>query len=112
MGKELLAFIQFDVIYTRQGISNQWTRRIERKADPIKIGTKEIPFFTVHWEKETIEDEKRVFCMVNVKCNPLVNDPNTIMLPEGWQPYEEEALKLTDKEFKKRHLEAEFTPYP
>jgi len=29
-----LDFIQYDVTYSRQGDSNKWTRKIERKANP------------------------------------------------------------------------------
>jgi len=108
MEKELLEFIQFDVIYIRQGVSNNWTRRVERKA----AATKEIgvPMVIIHHQDESVKDEKRVICTVNVKCDPLINDPNTFMVPEDLKPYEEEALQLTDKKFKKRHPEAEFTP--
>ena len=111
MEEKPLNFMQFEVIYTRQGVSNKWTRRVERKA----AATKEIgvPMFTVLSEGESVKDEKRIHCAVNIKCDPLLNDPKTIITTsEVWRPYEEDALKLTDKEFKKRHPEAEFIPLP
>jgi hypothetical protein len=111
MKDEPLGFVQFNVIYTRQGLSNQWTRRVERKA----AATKEIgvPMFTVLHEGESVKDEKRIHCAVNIKCDPLLNDPKTIITTsEVWRPYEEDAVNLTDKKFKKRHPEAELTALP
>ena len=113
MAERPLDFVQFDVIYTRQGDSNKWTKRIERKEDPIKTDAKGIiSFHTSHVEGETVKDEKRINYKVNVKCDPLYNDPNTLMIPENWRPYEEEAFTLTDNKFKERHPEAEFSPLP
>lgn len=110
MKDEPLGFVQFNVTYIRQGLSNKWARKVERKA----AATKEIgvPMFTVFHEGESVKDEKSVYCTVNVKCDPLCNDPNTIMVPEDWRPYEEEAVNLTDKEFKKKYPEAQLTPLP
>lgn len=114
MGEKPLDFLQFDVIYTRQGDSNKWTRRIERRTDPVKTGAKGIiSSITFLWEDEPIKDEKRFHCTVNIECDPLLIDPNTFgIVPEDLQYYEEEALNLTDKEFKKKFPEAEFTPWP
>lgn len=112
MAEKPLDFVQFDVIYTRQGVSNKWTRRIERNADPVKKYIEGVQLFIVKFEGEDIKNESRARCMVHVKCDPLLNDPNTSMIPEAWGPYEEEALKSTDYKFKKRHPKAEFMPLP
>lgn len=111
MKDETLGFVNFNVIYTRQGLSNKWTRRVERKgADTKEIG---IPMFSVLSEDEPVKDEKRLHCEVNIKCDPLLNDPKTIITTsEVWRPYEEEAANLTDKKFKKRHPKAELPPLP
>jgi|GEM_PF-4138419 len=110
MKDEPLGFVQFEVIYTRQTGSNKWTRKAERKG----ANTKEmgIPMFTVLHEGQSVKDAKRLQYAVNIKCDPRLNDPNTFMVPEDWRPFEEEAVNLTDKEFKKRHPEAELPPLP
>ena len=110
MEDEPLGFVEFTVIYTRQELSNKWTRRVERKG----AATKEIGVLmsSSFHEGESVKDEKRLWSAVNIKCDPLLNDPNTLMVPEDWGPYEEDAVNRTDKKFKKIHPEAELLPMP
>lgn len=109
MEEKSLDFIHFEVIYIREGISNKWTRRVERKgAATNKIGA---PMAVSFYGGQSKEDAKYAYCQVNIKCDPLLNDPNTLMVPEAWRPYEEDAVNLTDKKFKKRLPEAELAPF-
>lgn len=111
MEEKPLDFIQYNVTYSRQGDSNKWPRRIERNANPGKKYFKGVLLFIAFHEGQSIKDAKRALCTVNVKCDPRLNDPNTFgIVPEDLQPYEEAALILTDKEFKKKFPEAEIIP--
>jgi len=105
MEKESLRFVKFDIVYTRQGLSNKWTRKVDSRASAKQKSG--VSMFTILHEDESVKDEKRIRSTVTVECDPLMNDANTFTVPENWKPYEREAIILTDKAFKERHPEAE-----
>jgi hypothetical protein len=98
---------EIDVIYVRSESSNSWTATIKRgnRYQGVKA-TGAVGYTTGKWEGEGIGEERRGTVTVFLKCDQTMFDSRSRLLPLARQQMAEEAIRLADQMFKRRHPDA------